>query len=90
MRLNDCLSRVYNVWLLCVVFRVAHGYITEGSGRSLFEQHLFGHTVMCARPHARTHARTHAHTYIHTYMHVYIHTYMHAYIHIYMHAYIHT
>ena len=61
MRLNDCLSRVYNVWLLCVVFRVAHGYITEGSGRSLFEQHLFGHTVMCARTHAHPHARTHAH-----------------------------
>jgi len=52
VRLNDCLSRVYNVWLLCVVFRVAHGYITEGGGRSLFEQHLFGHTLMCDHLHA--------------------------------------
>ena len=52
MRLNDSLSRVYNVWLLCVVFRVAYGYITEGGGRSLFEQHLFGHTLMCGHLHA--------------------------------------
>ena len=37
VRLNDCLSRVYNVWLLCVVFRVMHGYITEGEHRSDFE-----------------------------------------------------
>jgi len=55
VRLNDCLSRVYNVWLLCVVFRVAHGYITEGGGRSLFEQHLFGHTLMCVASICSTH-----------------------------------
>lgn len=55
VRLNDCLSRVYNVWLLCVVFRVAHGYWTEGDNRSLFEKSLCSHTMLCVASIATTH-----------------------------------
>lgn len=53
--LNDFLSRVYNVWLLCVAFRVTYGYFSEGEQRSLFEQSLFGHTMLCVLSIASTH-----------------------------------
>ena len=55
VRLNDALSRVYNVWLLCVAFRVTYGYFSEGEQRSLFEQSLFGHTMLCVLSIASTH-----------------------------------
>ena len=55
VRLNDALSRVYNVWLLCVAFRVTYGYFAEGERRSLFEQSLFGHTMLCVLSIASTH-----------------------------------